>query len=44
MVEAGGRRFVVVRFLTEAVDPEGRARSLRHMLDDALGAVGHPTA
>ncbi|HEY3701926.1 MAG TPA: thiamine phosphate synthase, partial [Acidimicrobiales bacterium] len=40
MVEAGGRRFVVVRFLTESDDPEGRARTLRHALEDALAAVG----
>jgi thiamine-phosphate pyrophosphorylase len=40
MVEAGGRRFVVVRFLTEADDPEDRARALRYALDDALAAVG----
>jgi thiamine-phosphate pyrophosphorylase len=39
MVEAGGRRFVVVRFLTEANDPERRARALRHAIDDALAAV-----
>jgi thiamine-phosphate pyrophosphorylase len=39
MVGAGGRRFVVVRFLTEADDPEGRARALRGALDDALAAV-----
>jgi thiamine-phosphate pyrophosphorylase len=40
MVEAGGRRFVVVRFLTETEDPEDRARALRHALDDALAVVG----
>jgi thiamine-phosphate pyrophosphorylase len=44
MVEAGGRRFVVVRFLTEAVDPEARARALRHALDAAIAAVGHPAS
>jgi thiamine-phosphate pyrophosphorylase len=42
MVEAGGRRFVVVRFLTEADDPEARARALRRSLDEALDAVDHP--
>ncbi|HWC40271.1 MAG TPA: thiamine phosphate synthase [Acidimicrobiales bacterium] len=42
MVEAGGRRFVVVRFLTEADDAEARARELRRSLDDALAAVDHP--
>jgi thiamine-phosphate pyrophosphorylase len=40
MVEAGGRRFVVVRFLTETNDPEGRARSLRRALDEAVAAAG----
>jgi thiamine-phosphate pyrophosphorylase len=40
MVEAGGRRFVVVRFLTEADDPEDRARVLRRAIDEALAAVG----
>jgi thiamine-phosphate pyrophosphorylase len=40
MVVAGGRRFVVVRFLTEAADPEGRARALRGALEDALAVVG----
>jgi len=44
MVEAGGRRFVVVRFLTEAGDPEDRARVLRRALDGALAAVGAPEA
>jgi thiamine-phosphate pyrophosphorylase len=39
MVEAGGRRFVVVRFLTEADDPERRARALRHAIDDAVADV-----
>lgn len=37
MVEAGARRFVVVRWLTEASDPEAAARALRSAIDDALG-------
>ncbi len=35
MMEAGGRRFVVVRYLTETDDPEGAARSLRKLIDSA---------
>jgi thiamine-phosphate pyrophosphorylase len=35
MVEAGARRFVVVRWLTESTDPEGAARALRAAIDDA---------
>ncbi len=42
MVEAGGRRFVVVRFLTEANDPEVSARVLRRALEEALAAAGPP--
>jgi thiamine-phosphate pyrophosphorylase len=37
MVEAGADRVVVVRWLTEATDPEGNARVLRVALDRALG-------
>lgn len=33
MAEAGARRFVVVRYLTEAADPEANARRLRTALD-----------
>lgn len=33
MLEAGARRFVVVRWLTEAVDPEAAARALRQVID-----------
>jgi thiamine-phosphate pyrophosphorylase len=40
LVRAGGRRFVVVRWLTEADDPEARARALRRAVDGALDAVG----
>jgi thiamine-phosphate pyrophosphorylase len=36
LVEAGARRFVVVRWLTEASDPEGAARALRRAVDDAV--------
>ena len=37
MAEAGARRFVVVRWLTEAADPRGAARALRAAVDRALG-------
>jgi thiamine-phosphate pyrophosphorylase len=36
MVAAGARRFVVVRYLTEAADPKGNAQSLRCAIDQAL--------
>jgi thiamine-phosphate pyrophosphorylase len=35
LVRAGARRFVVVRWLTEAADPEGHARALVEALDRA---------
>jgi thiamine-phosphate pyrophosphorylase len=35
MLEAGARRFVVVRDLTEAADPEAAARALRRIIDTA---------
>jgi len=35
MLDAGARRFVVVRWLTEAEDPEASARELRAMIDAA---------
>jgi thiamine-phosphate pyrophosphorylase len=35
MLEAGARRFVVVRHLTEADDPEAAARALRRLIDPA---------
>jgi thiamine-phosphate pyrophosphorylase len=42
MAAAGARRFVVVRWLTEAGDPEGAARSLRNAIDGAIdGAIDH---
>lgn len=40
MVAAGARRFVVVRWLTEAADPAANARRLCEALDRALEAVG----
>ncbi len=33
MLDAGARRFVVVRWLTEATDPEAAARALREVID-----------
>jgi thiamine-phosphate pyrophosphorylase len=33
MLDAGARRFVVVRWLTESADPESAARALRTMID-----------
>lgn len=36
LVRAGARRFVVVRWLTEAPDPFGAARALRAALDQAM--------
>jgi thiamine-phosphate pyrophosphorylase len=35
MAEAGARRFVVVRYLTEAADPQAAARRLRRAIDEA---------
>ncbi len=42
MVRAGARRFVVVRWLTEAADPEANARSLADAIDRALEAAAGP--
>jgi thiamine-phosphate pyrophosphorylase len=39
MVAAGARRFVVVRWLTEAADPRAHARALRHAIDAGVGAA-----
>jgi thiamine-phosphate pyrophosphorylase len=36
MVDAGARRFVAVRWLTEATDPERAARELAHAIDTAI--------
>lgn len=37
LAAAGATRFVVVRYLTEASDPEAAARSLRTAVEEALG-------
>jgi thiamine-phosphate pyrophosphorylase len=47
MLEAGARRFVVVRWLTEAADPAAAARALRDVIDrvpisDRPGAPSNP--
>ncbi len=39
LVLAGARRFVVVRYLTEAADPGARARRLRTAIDEAVAAA-----
>ena len=39
LVEAGARRFVVVRWLTESTDPEPAARALRSAIGAALAGV-----
>jgi thiamine-phosphate pyrophosphorylase len=39
-IEAGARRVVVVRAITQAPDPEAAARSLRHALDRAWEEAG----
>jgi thiamine-phosphate pyrophosphorylase len=44
MAAAGARRFVVVRYLTESVDPEGAARTLRGAVDAAVNAAGDPAS
>jgi thiamine monophosphate synthase len=36
MAAAGARHFVVVRWLTEADDPEDHARRLRRSIDEAV--------
>ena len=38
MAEAGARRFVVVRWLTESADPLGAARALRAAVDRVVGS------
>jgi thiamine-phosphate pyrophosphorylase len=40
MATAGARHFVVVRWLTEADDPEASARHLRRAVDEAVEAAG----
>jgi len=42
LVEAGARRFVVVRWLTESTDPEGAARALRRSIDEAISRLPPP--
>jgi thiamine-phosphate pyrophosphorylase len=37
LIEAGATRFVVVRYLTQAADPEAAARRLRAAIDARLG-------
>jgi thiamine-phosphate pyrophosphorylase len=45
MLEAGARRFVVVRWLTEAADPQAAARALREVIDRAPPVIsGRPGA
>jgi thiamine-phosphate pyrophosphorylase len=41
---AGGRRFVVVRYLTESPDPEGAARRLRAAIDGLVKPAGGPAS
>ncbi len=43
LAAAGVRHFVVVRWLTEAGDPEGAARELRGAIDRAVGSAGQVT-
>ncbi len=40
MAAAGGRHFVVVRWLTEADDPQVNSRRLRDAIDEAVEALG----
>jgi thiamine-phosphate pyrophosphorylase len=40
MAAAGARRFVVVRYLTEARDPEASSRCLRDAIDHAVAPAG----
>jgi len=42
LVEAGARRFVVVRWRTESSDPEGAASVLRRAIDDAVSRLPPP--
>lgn len=44
LVAAGARRFVVVRYLTEADDPQDAARLLRRTVDEALEGCGDDEA
>jgi thiamine-phosphate pyrophosphorylase len=40
LVAAGARRFVVVRWLTEAADPRGAAQAVSAAIDEALSRLG----
>jgi thiamine-phosphate pyrophosphorylase len=40
LVAAGARRFVVVRYLTEANDPKAAAQALRRAIDESVEAAG----
>lgn len=42
MVEAGARRFVAVRWLTESPDPEQAARRLRSVIDESIRSASPP--
>jgi thiamine-phosphate pyrophosphorylase len=42
MVSAGAGRFVVVRYLTQAADPEGNARKLAEAIDGATDTAPPP--
>ena len=44
MVAAGARRFVVVRWITQAADPRAAALQLRTAIEDALAPVEAPGA
>jgi thiamine-phosphate pyrophosphorylase len=43
LVAAGARRFVVVRYLTEAAEPESAARALSTAIDEALRSAPRTT-
>jgi len=42
LVDAGARRFVVVRWLTGSSDPESAARALRSAIDEAVSRLPPP--
>jgi len=39
MVAAGARRFVVVRWLTEATDPRAAARAVARAIDETVASA-----
>jgi thiamine-phosphate pyrophosphorylase len=43
MAAVGARHFVVVRWLTQAGDPQAQARALREAIDQAIADLGSPT-